>query len=371
MVRLANSRQMNWRYNVSLLAKPFQQGLQDFGLNSSVSQTSQIPSPADNQLETLREWLRDMKGGNNFLQNEELSTWAPEDVSSYLCLNPALLDADPLTNTISYKLTKLYHRAIGKHFEGGKTFRDFGVHSYSSSRIRRASSGILVIVASMMPVLTIFILNEISSTNARIGVTAAMTALFAFFMAVVSHGKKSEILVATATFAAVEVVFIGTSIATDSSIGTRVLYEPLSTGSRLIRFPSEPKPPGGSSVESTHVSPSIRWRFCSFEPKPRLGAVHMRGTIEGVALGDHHNEESVQRAEPRVSHTEERYMIEPEDTRPYTTTIEPYASDTYLLLNYAILMTFNFLDKGLCRSGSDLAVRVQTGRAFDVVPFIG
>ncbi|RYP34895.1 hypothetical protein DL767_004071 [Monosporascus sp. MG133] len=177
-----------------------------------LSQMSQIPSPPGSQLETLKGWLRGLEGGNCFLDGEETSTWQSDDASSYLCLNPELRDADSLTNMITYKLTNLYHLAIGDRRRYGKTFDKSGVRSYSSSRISSITNGILVIVASMMPVLTIFILNEIPSTNARIGVTAAMTAFFAFFMAIVSNGKKGEILAATATFAAVEVVFIGSSL---------------------------------------------------------------------------------------------------------------------------------------------------------------
>lgn len=54
-------------------------------------------------------------------------------------------------------------------------------------------------IASLMPVLTIAVLNQIQSTNNRILMTAVITALFAGAIAAFTQAKRVEIIAATAT----------------------------------------------------------------------------------------------------------------------------------------------------------------------------
>ncbi|KAK0667527.1 hypothetical protein QBC41DRAFT_347926 [Cercophora samala] len=67
-------------------------------------------------------------------------------------------------------------------------------------------------MASALPVLSIYRLNKIKSSEARIGVTAAFTVTLAVLMGIFSSAKRSEMIAATATFAAIEVVFIGSAL---------------------------------------------------------------------------------------------------------------------------------------------------------------
>ncbi|KAH6887024.1 hypothetical protein B0T10DRAFT_607821 [Thelonectria olida] len=80
------------------------------------------------------------------------------------------------------------------------------------SRLTKASNLIAIIVSSTLPVLTIFVLNTLKSTTIRLGLTVLFTALFSILLAFFSLAKRAEIFAATATFAAVEVVFIGSAL---------------------------------------------------------------------------------------------------------------------------------------------------------------
>ncbi|KAK0658714.1 hypothetical protein QBC41DRAFT_308131 [Cercophora samala] len=178
-----------------------------------VHQMNSIPSPQPSQLSALKDWLRDFKGGNSFLQSNEAFTWADPDPSSYLCLSAPVKETDPFTTFITEKILGAYHHFLGHRLGTGEVVdTETGHTSYSSSRISQASSLITTVLASILPVLTILVLNTLESTNARIAVTAAFTALFALVIAVFSDAKRIEIFAATATFAAVEVVFIGSAL---------------------------------------------------------------------------------------------------------------------------------------------------------------
>jgi VIT1/CCC1 family predicted Fe2+/Mn2+ transporter len=79
----------------------------------------------------------------------------------------------------------IYHRLLGQDLKTGQIVDEATGHtSYSNSRINKASNVITTVLASLFPVLTIYVLNQLPSTNLRIGITAAFTAVFAFMIAI-------------------------------------------------------------------------------------------------------------------------------------------------------------------------------------------
>ncbi|KAK4199459.1 hypothetical protein QBC40DRAFT_254963, partial [Triangularia verruculosa] len=161
----------------------------------------------------LKGWLRDFKGGNSFLQDNEAFTWTDTQPSSYFCLSAPAKETDPFTTFVTEKLLRAYHHLLGHRIGTGNVVdAERGHVSYSSSRISKASSLITTVLASTLPVLTILVLHRLDNTDVRIGVTAVFTAVFALAIALFSDAKRVEIFAATATFAAVEVVFIGSAL---------------------------------------------------------------------------------------------------------------------------------------------------------------
>lgn len=95
---------------------------------------------------------------------------------------------------------KRFHRLIGRRRAKKRVIdEEYGMVSYDDSTIERASRIITAVISSMLPVLTIYILNILDTLEKRIGFTAGMTALFAACMAYFTTAKRVEILVATAT----------------------------------------------------------------------------------------------------------------------------------------------------------------------------
>ncbi|WJG37193.1 uncharacterized protein FOBCDRAFT_147319, partial [Fusarium oxysporum Fo47] len=181
-----------------------------------LSELSQLQFPRTSQLETLQDWLTDPKGGANFLTKTgtpELYTWKPKDPSQYVSLHKPAEDSDPFTNFVKEVLTFIFHRLCGERLNAARVVDvESGLASYSDSSLVRASNLFTVIVSSALPVLTIFALNSLETTAQRIGLTVVFTVLFAVILELFTNAKRVEIFAATATFAAVEVVFIGSAL---------------------------------------------------------------------------------------------------------------------------------------------------------------
>ncbi|KAI8307333.1 hypothetical protein K4K59_010923 [Colletotrichum sp. SAR11_240] len=161
----------------------------------------------------LKDWLRDQKLGHPFLQGHEMQTWADDKERLYMCLRPKAPEDDSFTRFVSKFLLRAYNHLRPRQTRHAETVDEISGHiSYSHDFIRRISNLGTTILACIMPVLTIFVLNIVHSTNLRILVTLIFTAVFALLIATFSNAKKVEIFAATATFAAVEVVFIGSAI---------------------------------------------------------------------------------------------------------------------------------------------------------------
>ncbi|KAF5547725.1 hypothetical protein FMEXI_5051 [Fusarium mexicanum] len=168
-----------------------------------LSEVSQLQIPRKSQLETLRDWLTDPKGGANFLAKTgtpELYTWKPKDPSQYVSLHKTAEDSDPFTNFVKEVLTFIFHRLCGERLNAARAVDvESGLVSYSENTLMRASNLFTVIVSSALPVLTIFALNSLHTTAQRIGLTVGFTVLFAVILELFTNAKRVEIFAATAT----------------------------------------------------------------------------------------------------------------------------------------------------------------------------
>ena len=165
---------------------------------SQVSQLNRISPPKKTQLLGLKGWLKDVKNG--FLKDEETQTWHDETESLYLCLATNLGETDAFTEMMQNIIVGPYHRLIGHRLKAGKVLdSETGDMSYDERNIDKASTMITTILSSMFPVLTIFVLNILHSTNARIGLTALFTSVFALALARFSSARRIEIFAATST----------------------------------------------------------------------------------------------------------------------------------------------------------------------------
>jgi hypothetical protein len=159
-----------------------------------------VDKPLKSQLKSLKEWLRHSQGGSSFLTDFETETWNHDNLGSYLCLEPTSAKGDPFTSWLLNSVVQAYDRFLGRYIGSGEVLDErTGGKSYSNDGVNRVSNIFAAVMATALPVLAIFALNRIPSTDGRIGATAGFTITFAVLMGIFSSAKRSEIIAATAT----------------------------------------------------------------------------------------------------------------------------------------------------------------------------
>ena len=86
--------------------------------------------------------------------------------------------------------------------------REAGFTMLSDDRVRRTTRVVAVVLASIMPILSIVVLYYVSSSDIRIGLIIVFSILFSGVVALVSEARNVEVMAATAAYGAVLVVFV-------------------------------------------------------------------------------------------------------------------------------------------------------------------
>ncbi|KAI8712698.1 hypothetical protein NCS52_01368600 [Fusarium sp. LHS14.1] len=85
------------------------------------------------------------------------------------------------------------------------------IRKYNDEKLQAVSDGITTALASLLPTLMILVLYFVKRMLVRIGLAIVFTTIFSAVMSFYPGAKKGEVFAAVAAFAAVEVVFIGTT----------------------------------------------------------------------------------------------------------------------------------------------------------------
>ncbi|KAK8072282.1 hypothetical protein PG996_005630 [Apiospora saccharicola] len=192
--------------------------------------SSQLPRPPPRDVQMFEEWLTRPSLGAVCLRGRDRNVWARgEDL---MCLQRSphghrfsgfiARYIVPLSYYIQEKFTTLQNRGpqtttappasssppSGSHSANPDAN---GIYSYDDSHIVAIANLIGTIVASVLPVLSIAILYTVRSMAARLGFVALFSALFSTCLWYMNDGNLQGVFGATSAFAAVQVVFIGTS----------------------------------------------------------------------------------------------------------------------------------------------------------------
>lgn len=169
-----------------------------------------LPRPDESNLQLLRDWLADSgrDGQTSFLQGYEFFTWEEENGEDLVAL-VSRQNEDPLGKFFGHHLVNWYHRLIGARSSHHTVDKDKGIVQYSDSAVAKWVIFLASIIASVLPVMAIVVLFYIHNLESRIWVTVCMTWVFAATLAITTSVRPQELFTATAAFAAVEVVFIG------------------------------------------------------------------------------------------------------------------------------------------------------------------
>ncbi|KAL2066006.1 hypothetical protein VTL71DRAFT_2077 [Oculimacula yallundae] len=183
-----------------------------------VSKVESLKDPHEADLHLIHRWLQGLKPGegNSFLRGAERFTWSDElEPNEFFVVKTEQSEADAATGkTVDWLITN-YNRIVGR-----KALRHadqaLGVIQYSG--LKTTAKFIITLLSSMLPALSILGLYFEKDLLKRIGIMIGMTFAFAAALTFGTSARRIEIFSATAAFAAVEVVFIGS---TDVGNGTR------------------------------------------------------------------------------------------------------------------------------------------------------
>ncbi|EKG11220.1 hypothetical protein MPH_11691 [Macrophomina phaseolina MS6] len=159
-------------------------------------------------LRILRDWLKRSGGGNNFLSGVEALPWE-EEHSDLVALSGR--HHDKFMRWVSEKLVPCslieWLRRSKKPIPGHE---EVGLVKWGDGQYHKASMALSVVVSSLIPCLAIITLYHIQDLI-RIYAAFGFSALFSLALALLTLARPAEIFGATAAFASVQVVFIGST----------------------------------------------------------------------------------------------------------------------------------------------------------------
>ncbi|TVY15465.1 hypothetical protein LARI1_G007326 [Lachnellula arida] len=165
------------------------------------SEVSKLAKPEKVDLTNLRRWLFHPTVGGNFIPKSE-DAWKETYDDDQVTL---VAKEGGLMQRSSTWLMLIYDWAYGRRFGTGSRY-------YPDSSIKKIAKVTTSVLASLIPGIVILGLYYLDTTVKRIGTMLACTAIFAFVLSFWTQADVVDVFAATAAFAAVEVVFIGSAI---------------------------------------------------------------------------------------------------------------------------------------------------------------
>ena len=177
-----------------------------------------LPAPEENNLGFLRNWLRGIHQGDNFLKGHEECTWQlPKDrplserkalEKDLMTLHQGSIEQDALSRALSSSLLNIWNwlrSAPSSNDTGQQQYvlqksidPDSGVLHYSEEKLLRFNNILISVVSALMPIVAIVALYFIDSVGGRIGTMAGFTTAFALVLATCTNARRLEIAASTA-----------------------------------------------------------------------------------------------------------------------------------------------------------------------------
>lgn len=169
----------------------------------------QVSGPRQHSINLLQDWLARKKGGNNFLSGVENTPWREEEQRDLVSFSNSTFDV--LTSLVAEKVVPglVACGLLTKNPMPGQ--EELGLREWSATSYHRASRAFVVIIATLMPSMATLVLYFVPSMIARILTAMLLSSVFSASMALSTKAKHAEIFSVTAAFAAVQVVFIGST----------------------------------------------------------------------------------------------------------------------------------------------------------------
>ncbi|KAB8754758.1 hypothetical protein FH972_026549 [Carpinus fangiana] len=175
-----------------------------------------LQSPTKIDLEALRHYLYHPSGGDGFLRAVEADAYdrtKEHTRNDLLTVSDERSHRDIFSTFVADHCTAFYQTYVaGTLSRKNPDVEEGGLAVFHDARLHAISHIIGTLIASLLPAACIFALYFIDHVLARLGAIMGFSALFSFTLAIFTRARPVEIFAATAAFASVQVVFVGTTL---------------------------------------------------------------------------------------------------------------------------------------------------------------
>ncbi|KAH8760689.1 hypothetical protein BGZ57DRAFT_608889 [Hyaloscypha finlandica] len=188
------------------------------------NQVSSLNRPKDSEVRTLREWIESphLGGGCGFIGRDlggfvQPSAYDARYEGDFVRPIESPGEDDFLSQFLSGPFLKLFHKFWYRHktpapldpeSQSGPGNKS-SLYYYSDEHIHATIGVIGTVASSLAPMISIIVLYVIHSVKIRLGLVCVFTFIFSLVLALATKARRIEIFAATAAFASVQVVFVG------------------------------------------------------------------------------------------------------------------------------------------------------------------
>jgi hypothetical protein len=179
----------------------------------SASDVFRLEKTSRKSLQTLRDWLGRDDGGQSFLKDNMLESdpWTmPANEHDLIVLDNK--EADGFADLVTDHVLAVWHYVVGRHLSHAEEDPNLGkIWRYERATLTMIGNIICMLFSFIIPTVSIFVLDNITTMRNRLIFVSVFIFLFAFTMMFVVGIRRDQVFAATAAFAAIQVVFVGSA----------------------------------------------------------------------------------------------------------------------------------------------------------------
>jgi len=182
---------------------------------------NQQPTPYSENLDLLRDWLKDQEGGKSELRGPGAMTWseAPDGgrpLEDLLRLSSGAQERTVLHGFLRALwplLRHLPHSIIKVEAFKGRQSLNIVAEKYGSAKTWTAAGDqISSFLAAMLILAPVIALHFVNTPNTRLGAIVGFTFAFVLLIVFTTEAKRNEVFAATAAFVAVQAIYVGVAL---------------------------------------------------------------------------------------------------------------------------------------------------------------
>jgi hypothetical protein len=179
-------------------------------------QLCELPSANKVGLANLREVLNINGDHRGFPRGLENTIWSEENEADLTSLTDPYSEMDVCSKWIHSHLLRWYHNILGHRLHDPISLAEASVQlpitHYSNRKLTAIVNAMSTIFSPLLPAASMVALFFIQNELARTAAIVAFCLLFSVVLTIITNPRRVDCFTATATFAAVQVVFITTAI---------------------------------------------------------------------------------------------------------------------------------------------------------------